>query len=183
MKEKLDILNNELDLLFKLLSKYSNEEINFKPSLKKWSIGENMYHLWLTEITTENYIRKKTSYPKTLINVSKIARLRLKLLKLIFFIGLKFKAPKIVVDPIPQNIDLKELKNKWLKSRDSFEMLINNLDTEILKKGVLRHPLAGRIDMDMTLNFLLSHFRHHMKIIHKLEKKLTYEMGRMVRKK
>ena len=173
MKEKLENLNNELNLIFKKLSKYSNEEINFKPSLKKWSIGENMYHLWLTEITTENYIRKKTSYPETLINVSKIARLRLKLLKLIFFIGLKFKAPKIVVDPIPQNIDLKELKNKWLKSRDSFEMLINNLDTEILKKGVLRHPLAGRIDMDMTLNFLLSHFRHHMKIIHKLEKKIN----------
>ena len=36
MKEKLDILNKELDLLFKLLSKYSNKEINFKPSLKKW---------------------------------------------------------------------------------------------------------------------------------------------------
>tara|TARA_Y100000992_G_C21117433_1_gene420244 strand:+ start:160 stop:684 length:525 start_codon:yes stop_codon:yes gene_type:complete len=173
MKEKLENLNKELNLIFKKLSKYSSEEINFKPSLKKWSIGENMYHLWLTEITTENYIRKKTSYPETLINVSKIARLRLKLLKLIFFVGLKFKAPKIVVDPIPLNIDLKELKTKWLKSRDSFEILINNLDTEILKKGVLRHPLAGRIDMDMTLNFLLSHFRHHMKIIHKLEKKIS----------
>ena len=61
MKEKLDTLNKELDLLFKLLCKYSNEEINFKPSLKKWSIGEHMYHLWLSEISTEKYIRKKTS--------------------------------------------------------------------------------------------------------------------------
>ena len=87
-------------------------EINFKPNSKKWSIGENMYHLWLTEITTEKYIRKKTSYPDTLVNVSKIAKLRLKLLKLIFFLGLKFKAPKIVVDPIPENVDLQELKNK-----------------------------------------------------------------------
>jgi hypothetical protein len=173
MKEKLENLNKELNLIFKKLSKYSSEEINFKPSLKKWSIGENMYHLWLTEITTENYIRKKTSYPETLINVSKIARLRLKLLKLIFFLGLKFKAPKIVVDPIPQNIDLKKLKNKWLKSRDSFEILINNLDTKVLKKGILRHPIAGRIDMNMTLNFLLSHFRHHIKIIHKLDKKIN----------
>ena len=69
-----------------------------------------------------------------------------------------------------QNVDLQELKNKWLKSRDSFEILINNLDEEILKKGILRHPLAGRIDMNMTLNFLLSHFIHHKKIIHKLEK-------------
>ena len=100
-------------------------------------------------------------------------RASFKLLKLIFFLGLKFKAPKIVVDPIPENVDLQELKNKWLKSRDSFEILINNLDEEILKKGILRHPLAGRIDMNMTLNFLLSHFIHHKKIIHKLEKKIN----------
>ena len=173
MTEKIENLNKELSLTFERLSKYSNQEINFKPNSKKWSIGENMYHLWLTEITTEKYIRKKTSYPDTLVNVSKIAKLRLKLLKLIFFIGLKFKAPKIVVDPIPENVDLQELKNKWLKSRDSFEILINNLDEEILKKGVLKHPLAGRIDMNMTLNFLLSHFIHHKKIIHKLEKKIN----------
>ena len=126
MTEKIENLNKELSLTFKRLSKYSNQEINFKPNSKKWSMGENMYHLWLTEITTEKYIRKKTSYPDTLVNVSKIAKLRLKLLKLIFFLGLKFKAPKIVVDPIPENIDLQELKNKWLKSRDSFEILINN---------------------------------------------------------
>ena len=56
---------------------------------------------------------------------------------------------------------------------ESFEILINNLDEEILKKGILRHPLAGRIDMNMTLTFLLSHFIHHKKIIHKLEKKIN----------
>ncbi len=173
MTEKIENLNKELSLIFKKLSKYSNQEINYKPSSKKWSIGENMYHLWLTEITTEKYIRKKTSYPDTLVNVRKIARLRLKLLKLIFFLGLKFKAPKIVVDPIPENIDIQELKNKWSKSRSSFEILINNLDNDVLKKGILRHPIAGRINMDMTLNFLLSHFIHHKKIIHKLEKKIN----------
>ena len=52
MIEKLDRLDKELDILFKLLSKYSNEEINLRPNLKKWSIGENLYHLWLTETST-----------------------------------------------------------------------------------------------------------------------------------
>ena len=122
MKEKLDTLNKELDRLFKLLSKYSNEEINFKPSLKKWSIGEHMYHLWLSEISTEKYIRKKTSFPDTLVNVTPIARLKLSILYFIFFIGIKFKAPKILVDPIPNNVDLEELKKKWLESRKSFKM-------------------------------------------------------------
>ena len=173
MKEKLDILNKELDLLFKLLSKYSNEEINLRPSLKKWSIGEHMYHLWLSEISTEKYIRKKTSYPDSLVNVNSIARLKLGLLYFVWFIGIKLKAPKILVDPIPENIDLQNLKKKWLESRKSFELLIRSLDKNILNKGVLRHPLVGRINMKMTLDFLFYHFKNHKKIIHKLEKKIN----------
>ena len=131
MKEKLENLNNELNLIFKKLSKYSNEEINFKPSLKKWSIGENMYHLWLSEISTEKYIRKKTSYPDSLINVNSIARLKLGVLYFVWFIGIKLKAPNILVDPIPENVDLQNLKKKWLESRKSFKLLIRSLDKNI----------------------------------------------------
>ena len=173
MIEKLDRLDKELDKLFKFLSKYSNEEINLKPNLKKWSIGENMYHLWLSESSIEKYIRKKTSYPDTLVDVNPIARLKLSILYFIFFIGIKFKAPKILVDPIPNNIDFKELKKKWLESRKSLKILIESLDKNDLNKGVLRHPLVGRINMEMTLDFLFYHFKNHKKIIHKLEKNIT----------
>ena len=173
MIEKLNRLDKELDKLFKFLSKYSNEEINLKPNLKKWSIGENMYHLWLSETSIEKYIRKKTSYPDTLVDVNPIARLKLSILYFIFFIGIKFKAPKILVDPIPKNVDFKELKKKWLESRKSLKILIESLDKNDLNKGVLRHPLVGRINMNMTLDFLFYHFKNHKKIIHKLEKNIT----------
>ena len=174
MIEKLDRLDEELDKLFKFLSKYSNEQINLKPNLKKWSIGENMYHLWLSESSIEKYIRKKTSYPDTLVKVNPIARLKLSILYFIFFIGIKFKAPKILVDPIPNNVDLEELKKKWLESRKSFKMLIESLDkNDLLNKGVLKHPLVGRINMKMTLDFLFYHFKNHKKIIHKLDENIT----------
>ena len=132
-----------------------------------------MYHLWLSEISTEKYIRKKTSYPDSLVNVNSIARLKLGLLYFVWFIGIKLKAPKILVDPIPENIDLQNLKKKWLESRKSFRLLIRSLDKNILNMGVLRHPLVGRINMKMTLDFLFYHFKNHKKIIHKLEKKIN----------
>ena len=91
----------------------------------------------------------------------------------VFFVGIKFKAPKILVDPIPSKIDLKELKKKWLESRKSFKTLIESLDENDLNKGVLRHPLVGRINMKMTLDFLFYHFKNHKKIIHKLDKNIT----------
>ena len=173
MIEKLDRLDKELEMIFSLLGKYSNKEINLKPNLKKWSIGENLYHLWLTEISTENYIRKKTSFPENLIDVTLTSKIKLNILYFIFFIGIKFNAPKILVDPIPKNIDLNELKKKWLKSRKSFRLLIKSLDKKHLNKGILRHPLVGRINMKMTLDFTFYHFKNHKKIIHKLEKKIN----------
>jgi len=51
-------------------------------------------------------------------------------------------------------------------------MLIESLDEKDLNKGVLKHPLVGRINMKMTLDFLFYHFKNHKKIIHKLENKL-----------
>ena len=110
MIEKLDRLDKELDVLFKSLSKYSNEQINLKTNLKKWSIGENLYHLWLTETSTEKYIRKKTSYPDTLVNVNPIARIKLSILYFIFFIGIKFKAPKYLLIQYPIMLIWKSLK-------------------------------------------------------------------------
>ena len=71
-----------------------------------------------------------------------------------------------------KNIELKKLKETWIKTRKSFEELVNALDESILKKGILRHPIAGRIDINMTLKFVKMHFHHHRKIITKLETKI-----------
>ena len=58
-------------------------------------------------------------------------------------------------------------------ARKSFKMLIESLDKNDLNKGVLKHPLVGRINMKMTLDFLFYHFKNHKKIIHKLDKNIT----------
>ena len=166
------IINKDLEDLFEKLSVYTEKNLNKKIHKNKWSIAENLYHLWLTEFITIRYIKKKTSYPDSLVNVSFVSKFKMKLLELIFFTGLKMKAPKITYDSIPKNIEIKKLKETWIKSRKSFEELVNTLDESILKKGILRHPIAGRIDIHMTLKFIKMHFHHHRKIITKLETKI-----------
>ena len=166
------IINNDLEDLFEKLSVYTNEDLNKKINKDKWSIAENLYHVWLSEFITIKYIKKKTSYPEALVNVSFVSKFRMKLLELIFFTGIKMKAPEITYDSMPKNIEIKKLKETWIKSRKSFEELVNALDESILKKGILRHPIAGRIDIHMTLKFIKMHFNHHRKIITKLENKI-----------
>ena len=166
------IINNDLENLFEKLSLYTNEDLNKKINKDKWSIAENLYHVWLSEFITIKYIKKKTSYPEALVNVSFVSKFRMKLLELIFFTGIKMKAPKITYDSIPKNVEIKKLRETWIKSRKSFEVLVNKLDESILEKGILKHPTAGRIDINMTLQFIKMHFHHHRKIITKLETKI-----------
>ena len=172
MIKKIESLNIELDKTFKSLENLSSEKLNFKPNPKKWSIGGHLYHLWLTEINIEKYISKKTFYPESLVSMSKATPIKLMFLKFILLIGVKLKAPAIISDPIPDIIDIKDLHKKWISSRASMAVLVKKMDKEIMKKGVLKHPILGRIDMKTTLSFISLHFKHHKKIIHKLEKKL-----------
>jgi len=172
MIKKIESLNIELDKTIKSLENLSSEELNFKVNPKKWSIGGHLYHLWLSEINIEKYISKKTSYPESLVNISKATPIKLMFLRFILLIGVKLKAPAIISDPIPDSIDIKDLHNKWISSRASIATLIKKMDKKIMKKGVLKHPILGRIDMKTTLSFISLHFKHHKKIIHKLEKKL-----------
>ena len=173
IKNHFEIINKRLEDLFKQLSKRPNEKLNVKVYKNKWSIAEHLYHVWLTEFITIQYIKKKTSYPESLVNVSFVSKLRMKLLELIFFSGIKMKAPKITYDSMPQNIEIKKLRETWLKSRKSFKKLVDTLDESTLDKGILRHPIAGRINLNMTLKFINMHFQHHRKIIVKLESKIS----------
>ncbi len=172
LKYSFKIINENLEDLFDQLSKYTEDDLNKKINKDKWSIAENLYHVWLSEFITIKYIKKKTSYPKALVNVSFISKFRMKLLELMFFTGIKMKAPKITYDSMPKNIEIKKLRKTWIKSRKSFEELVSSLDESILQKGILRHPIAGRIDVNMTLQFISMHFHHHRKIIAKLETKI-----------
>ena len=75
---------------------------------------------WLTEFITIKYIKKKTSYPESLVNVSYFSKFKMKLLELIFFTGVKMKAPKITYDSMLKN-EIKKLRETWIKSRKSFK--------------------------------------------------------------
>ena len=89
-RNKFDLLNAEFSALFQRLHK-SEGIVNSKPSPNKWSIAQHLFHLWLSESGIETYIRKKTSFPDTLVPVGPLTGLRMSLLLLLPKLGLKLK--------------------------------------------------------------------------------------------
>ena len=170
---EIEILNNKLTKLFERLSKYSDEKLNNRIKKNKWSINQNIYHLILAEEGVEKYIRIKTKYPETLINVKITSRIKAFFLELSLRLGFSYKGPAIVCENFPETFKLRDLKKDWEKSRKSFRGFINELDEIILNNCIFNHGIVGRMDIYMTLHFFKFHFDHHKKIIHKLEERLN----------
>ena len=103
------VLNNKLEKLFERLSRFNNEQLNQKVIEGKWSINENIYHLIIAEKVTEKYIRTKTSYPETLVNVNILSRMKSFILESFLKLGVSYKGPAIVTENFPEDFDFDDV--------------------------------------------------------------------------
>ena len=76
----------------------------------------NLYHLWLTEFITIKYIKEKTSYPESSVKGAIFQSVNEIIGPHIFHRYKKLKAPKITYDSMPKNIEIKKLRETWIKS-------------------------------------------------------------------
>ena len=165
----IDDLEIERSKLFDDLKSQNEEILNLQLGTK-WSINQHLYHSWLSETTTEKYIKTKTKYPDLLVQMSVISHLRSFVLKTFLNSGFKFKAPPFV-STFPDKIDFNQLNQNWTLSRKSFKTLIEELNGKNLSNlAINRHPTLGRINMHLTLVFFDFHFKHHRNAIIKLKK-------------
>lgn len=170
MKVFLQKLEKERLSLFEDLKNLDDNKLNLCNN--RWSINQLLYHVWLAESSTEKYIRKKTQFPESIIKIKLSAYARSFIFKLFLDLGLKVKAPKIVT-VFPKKITLDDLNKKWIKSRESFDSLIDFLnDTRLANKAIFNHQALGRLNLNLTLYFFKVHFRHHQKQIIALKKQL-----------
>ena len=165
---ELDRLEKQRAEFFDQLEKLPNDLLNNQNN-NSWSITQHLYHTWLAETSTEQYIRTKTKYPDLLKKMSFAVYLRTSLLRFFLKLGVRVKAP-VSTSTFPEKIDLKILNSQWSDSRKSFQNLINSLEEKKLNnKAIFRHPLMGRLNMKLTLYFFNFHFKHHQKIINNLK--------------
>ena len=169
LKNYLFLLETKRKTLFQDLFSFSNTELNEEYIKNKWSINKHLYHLWLAELGTEKYIKKKTFYPETIEKVNLKTKVFHIFFAKIISINFKFKAPKSL-SIFPDKIDIRELNKNWSKSRNSFMLLIDEINDNLIEKGIFNHRMIGRINLKMTLEFFNFHYNNHLNSINKLIK-------------
>lgn len=154
--------------LFKMVTSVDAALLNRSPADGKWSVLQILYHVKASEAGTLRYIDKKLSFsPDGLPNASFLSGAKLALLEITLRSPLKFKAPK-GLDVFPEKLILEEIKADWDRSDEGFLQLIDRLEEHQLRWQFFKHPIIGRLNMQQTIKFMVSHFDHHARQIKRL---------------
>lgn len=159
---------NELDQkrekLFEELSSFSDETINQRPSANSWSIAEVISHLAVADKATLSYLKKKAQDTSRAENIGLKNKFRYGILKFIFNLPIKLKAPSLLAQKKAFKTIL-EMDISWETTTKETLALIKTIDDKDFNKELFRHPIIGKMNLLQMVNFTHIHFDRHKKQI------------------
>ncbi|MBL6447525.1 DinB family protein [Fulvivirga sp. 29W222] len=155
-------LESSKNKLLSLVEGASHEKLNAKPNDQKWSALQVLYHMKEAEKLPLAYMKKKTLDPDALYPSTMKQKFRSYLLRIFLFLPVKFEAPRVVKEGMPEEITLEELKTDWDNVREDMHEFLDNLAPALHNKKIFKHPRIGMINIRQTMEFFQSHFDHHV---------------------
>ncbi len=161
LQEKFD----ELELVLKSTISYMDtvpEEVLSKDLNDQWNALEILNHLYISEMGTTKYLEKKCQAPAETVKKGGLnSWFRSKMLqRALNNYQKKFKAPK-VVGSVKGEIDYGKLKLDLISNRAELATVLGTFTPDTAKRAFFRHPLAGRLTIYQTMDFLVAHFKRH----------------------
>jgi uncharacterized damage-inducible protein DinB len=145
------------------------EQLNRSVSPGKWSVAQILSHIITAERMSLKYVEKKMQGIHDVADSGWWEELKLFALKVSQRLpGIKFKAPKRVLENTSFYGDHDTIHKEWDRVRSDFKMLLSNITSEQAKKLVYRHPIAGYLNVRQCLVFFREHIIHHTPQIKKL---------------
>jgi hypothetical protein len=145
-----------------LLKNLSPEQLNQKPSPEKWSASEVLSHLITAERLSIGYIKKKVLGVEKISDTGLAEEAKMALLKVSQRIsGLKFKAPKYVVENTSFYSDLPTLEKEWLQTRNELKEILETIPEKYLNRKIYKHAVVGYLNIQHAVTFFGEHVTHH----------------------
>ncbi len=135
----------------------------------KWSINQIVAHLITAERMSLNYLQKKINGIHEAENSGFGEEIKMAFLMASQRLpGLKFKAPRVVVENTPAGSDLDSLLKEWETLRKELNFFLDKIPAGSEKKLIYKHVRAGRLSTIHALKFFREHIIHHTPQIKKL---------------
>lgn len=140
--------------------------LSSKPEEDQWSANEVLYHLYISEYQSLQYVKKKTRANLNQLNKANWkTNFRKQLLGIYLSSPFKFKAPRMVSVKSDQAHAFEDLKGDYEKLRNDLQVFLKELDSKKEEREIYRHPIAGRMNVNGMLVFMEKHLLRHEKQI------------------
>lgn len=166
---KLEILEQERGQIMQFIDDLNEEDLH--DNSYGWTIIQVFSHLNIAESGSIMYMKKKMQAGDKMPEFSFLNKIRLSLAKRLLQSSLKWKAPKVVGNP-NGDYTLKEINEKWSKTRDTVREYVDEYPEQFLKKAVFKHPFAGRLNLSGAIDSFIYHQRHHEHQIKRIKRKI-----------
>jgi hypothetical protein len=149
------------------LNSWTDAELNFRPE-GEWNAIQVIEHIMESEKGVLGYMMKKTSSgwegiePSTDEHAANSKALNERLIS-----RSPYKIPAILTEPAGASA-YASLAEQWDKIREAYRSFLGNLDPEFYHRQIFNQPIAGRLNLYQTLEFLSNHILHHTYQIEKL---------------
>lgn len=171
LRQVWDELERDRASLFNQLRTLPADTYHKAPAPGKWSVGQIVNHLFLSEQLSMGYIRKKMNAPEAIPPYGPGSWLGLQGIRVMFVAPFTFKAPKMIdmwgEQPV---LDVFELDRQWTVVRKDMIRDVEAYASIIGDKRVYRHPRAGRMSLRHMLLFFDIHVRHHRRQVDRIMK-------------
>jgi uncharacterized damage-inducible protein DinB len=156
-----DSLESKRLALFAQLDKIPPSVLDKKPAPDKWSVNQTMLHLIDAEAISLRYIQKKMSFGTAAIPKAGFrAAWRRFLLRILFWLPLKFKAPAHLA-ALPDTSNYADLRQQWTAQRADYQRLLDNLEENLIGAELWKHAIVGKMSVVQMLDFFEDHFDRH----------------------
>jgi len=166
------------ELLFNDLKKYTEDQLNFKPTENEWSILQVMNHLMMAEVSSVVYVQKKLT--NGLADIPKMdaeGDERFAQLASYMQADNRTSAPPMVT-PTFERTTLAATREGWDTIRQDTATQLERFGEADLNKAAYKHLLAGRMSIVQMLGFFRLHFNRHLGQIERIKAAMgTGELG------
>lgn len=161
----LDRLNNQLNELFNRIYQVNEGLLHKRVAPKSWNVIQVLEHLHETELLTLQYMKYKVAQKKAAFSREGFqAKAKYFVMRVLYALPLKFKAPKILSQP-NDDFSFSEMQKKYADLRKDYQQFIEAQDESFFQLAVCKHPVVGRIKLIKMLRFYKAHTSHHEKQI------------------
>ena len=162
-------LENQRSITLDSIRHLTDAQLTKAPFRGKWSLAQIFSHLITAERLSLAYVQKKMLGIQDISDSGFLEEVKIIVLKISQRLpGIRFRAPKRVVENTAVYQDFGTIQREWDAVRNDWRAALEKIKSDQVRKLVYRHPLAGYLNIGQCLIFFREHIIHHTPQIKRL---------------